>query len=338
MGLSSPFQTSRTRHQGFTLIELLVVIAIIAVLIALLLPAVQQAREAARRSQCKNNLKQIGLALHNYHDTFNAFPPGAIFRTADGNAAGGSGTGNNQSADPLALGSTWLVAILPYIEQNALFEMYDPNYPMTNSANSQNSTVAGTFLPTYVCPTDPNASDTNAHDIHGVLWARGNYAGMGAPVFGDDHLAWRHLTNDRRGVLGIGSAAKMRDMTDGTTNTVMVWETRVGPAAADRRGTWALAAWGGALIGGIDRPGFSSPINSAGPGEADDDVFGCVSRPQMGLGCWSSGDNEVTPKSLHTGGCHALLGDGSVRFINETIDQVTYFSITKLGDGIVVEW
>ena len=329
---------SHLHKRGFTLIELLVVIAIIAVLIALLLPAVQQAREAARRSQCKNNLKQIGLALHNYHGTFGLFPPGAIFRTTDGNAVGGGGTGNNQASDANALGVTWLVSILPFMEQGPLFDLYDGRFPMIDSVDSQNAAVAATFIPAYVCPSDTNATDGNSFQLFDINWARGNYAGMGAPVFGDDHLNWNSLSNDRRGVLGIGSTCKIRDMADGTTNTVMVWEQRVGPTRTDRRGTWALAAWGGALIGGIDRPGFSSPINSAGPGEADDDVTGCSSKPNLGMGCWSSGDNEVTPKSKHTGGCQALLGDGSVRFVSENVNQATYFTITKLADGIIVDW
>ena len=126
---------SRTPRPGFTLIELLVVIAIIAILVALLLPAVQQAREAARRTQCKNNLKQIGIALHSYHDVYKTFPPAYI---------------PDEDGKPM---HSWRVLILPFIEQQALYEQYDFNEPWDGPNNSQ---LANVVISVYQCPSSPN--------------------------------------------------------------------------------------------------------------------------------------------------------------------------------------
>ena len=150
----------RVFRRGFTLIELLVVIAIIAILIALLLPAVQQAREAARRTQCKNNLKQFGLAMHNYHDVFNRFPlPAILFSNA---GAGGGGIGGMMTTN------VWSLAILPYIEQANVYSSYDINF----SAWEPKNAVAGqTKIAGYLCPSTPRSSNGISYTIPAVVAA-----------------------------------------------------------------------------------------------------------------------------------------------------------------------
>ena len=146
-------QELRRQRRGFTLIELLVVIAIIAVLISLLLPAVQQAREAARRSQCKNNLKQLGLALHNYHDTYSVFPPGALALSTTGVAYKPGDTEPSRTA--VVGGWGWTVFVLPFIDQGPLYNSLAPN---GNNFPSAPTTLTKTILPVFLCPSDASGS------------------------------------------------------------------------------------------------------------------------------------------------------------------------------------
>src|SRR5260221_4831909 len=162
----------RIRKKGFTLIELLVVIAIIAVLVSMLLPAVQQAREAARSSQCKNNLKQVGLALHNYHGVFEILPPAYIYLPGGGGLQGPPDP-TNGDAGP---GWAWAMMILPHMEQVPLYNSFNVNVPCWNP---QNSSSAIASVPTYVCPSATNDTSTyNVVDTNGntlATFARGNY-------------------------------------------------------------------------------------------------------------------------------------------------------------------
>jgi len=330
--------------RGFTLIELLVVIAIIAVLIALLLPAVQQAREAARRSQCKNNLKQLGLALHNYHDSHRLFPPGAIFRTATGRATGDGAVSASQHTSATALGPSWLLQILPYMDQAPLYNNFNASLSVTDTT-SGNSGVVGVHLPAYVCPSDPQASVSNKWQQHGIAWGRGNYVGVGAvdgihSDWKDGNRVgqrWGEVDSNSRGLLGIASSSSTRDVTDGTSNTIAVWEYRAGMTTGDKRGVWGLVAFGGALIGGFYRDdiggSYMVPMNSRLSGV--EDVSTCVNRPEQGMGC-GGGDNESGPRSMHVGGVQAVLVDGSVRFISENISRNTYLNLTQIADSNVL--
>lgn len=199
-------------RKGFTLIELLVVIAIIAILIALLLPAVQQAREAARRSTCKNNVKQIGLALHNYHETYNTFPA-AWFR--------------NGSAEP---GWGWGVAILPAMDQKPLFDQLNTSVnpiPVAGNANTQ------TVLPAYRCPSDTGPAINANRGNHGTS----NYMG----VFGSNS-AGSATINNGDGIFSASSSISFRDITDGSSNTVGITERAYGRVGTV---TYNGAIWAG---------------------------------------------------------------------------------------------
>ena len=196
----------RHSRRGFTLIELLVVIAIIAVLIALLLPAVQQAREAARRTQCKNNLKQLGLALHNYHDTFLVFPPGQFQPL---------GTNVNSSTNR----SCWMQRILPYIDQATLFNTFATN--MSGPAGfASNWPGANTILPALMCPSDPSSPKNATASGLANQGFSGNYSVCaGSTTFGVDGGG-----DKLNGMFFCYSRTSIRDTTDGTSNTLLAGE------------------------------------------------------------------------------------------------------------------
>jgi prepilin-type N-terminal cleavage/methylation domain-containing protein len=351
------------QRRGFTLIELLVVIAIIAILIALLLPAVQQAREAARRTTCRNHMHQLGLALHNYHDIHQIHPPAHIwYRTATFDANGntmvaGSLVNEQGEQQPRvdAWGPSWMVMILPQMDQAPLFNLYDPNLPMSaplvagNTALSRNWEVRRTHIPVYGCPSDnffdssnlyrPECCQTNSD------WARASYGAMAGRLVAGDRLyrrMWRGLEPDRRGYMGHNGASRIRDVRDGPSLTVAVWEIRAGITARDSRGTWALGR--GVMVGGCTEGDCGvggrghTPINDQV--DNPDDVHSCrgsdaLYRSQRSP-CWEGGDGQHGPKSNHIGGCHALLGDGAVRFINENVDFNVIRALNGISDNTVI--
>jgi prepilin-type N-terminal cleavage/methylation domain-containing protein len=261
------------RHRGFTLIELLVVIAIIAILIALLLPAVQQAREAARRTQCRNNMKQIGLSLHNYLDTFTVFPPGYIYNPATGS--------------PM-MGWSWATMLLPYFDQAPLYNsMSTTAAPSINSGIPSAAWVATqTVLPALRCPSDVGADRVNLVDIAGVnsaAWTPGTFTGStsnfgrsnylavagylgtnpSAPVSGLSSAAGAAvLSGNFRGSFGENSRVHTGTMTDGTSNCMMVGE-RYTPVATVTTGT--DVAVGHAIWAGVGSRGPTG--NAAGSAE-----------------------------------------------------------------------
>lgn len=298
----------RKRH-GFTLVELLVVIAIIGILIALLLPAVQAAREAARRSQCTNNLKQIALAVHNYHDTYKVFPIGN-WTTAYG---------------------TWLVSLLPFIEQQALADRYQP-WPVGYSA-AGNLPVTTVQLAAYTCPSDSNSANASLYSgvtFHNYVANYGNTTCSRAATLGTDSAG----NPNRYGgapivgmVVGVGSyndktylpaAVKMADIWDGTSNTLLVSETVQGKGG-DLRG---FAWWGYACH-------FETylPPNSAEPDRVQFDSY-CKPNEPGNPPCvgatpeWT--EQILAARSRHPGGVNAALCDGSVRFVAETIRLDTW--------------
>ncbi|QDU51241.1 DUF1559 domain-containing protein [Gimesia panareensis] len=305
-----------SQKRGFTLIELLVVIAIIAILISLLLPAVQQAREAARRSSCKNNLKQIGLALHNYHDTFRSFPPGGI---------------TVGSCCSTKSGINWAIAILPYIDQAPLFQKYNSNVFNEDSANA---TVREQNLVVYNCPSDINAGKLMKPESgpgSGVSYRMSSYRAVSGKT---DTSGWMdnadgsNLPYSWRGVLhSIGTSGftveRFNTITDGTTNTIMVGEyhTKKHP----RRGTfWAYT------YTSYSQSSFVAQRRTLIP-----DYDRCVAIGGTG------GSNACKRGwgSLHVGGMQVLLADGSSRFMSENIDVNIFQSLgTTEGEEIIGEW
>ncbi len=313
MSSSLSFHKNRKRR-GFTLIELLVVIAIIAVLVALLLPAVQQAREAARRSSCKNNLKQLGLALHNYHDVYTVFPSGWI----GANAAGPHTGLNSPDLTGFGNGFGWGAMILPQVEAGNIYDRINFSLPITHADNA--SSIAQ-VIPTFQCPSDPKPDTFEIVDDSSNSFPVGtaNYLG----VFGISAIhrceigaipssvsATEQCTAE--GILYHNSKVKIRDITDGTSNTIMIGErTTFYPPSNDP----FYGVWVGIIPNSEEAAERILAHAVHGPNEADD-----------------AGDFG----SSHTGGAQFVLADGSVRFISTNIDTPTFQKLGQISDGQVV--
>lgn len=292
------------RRRGFTLIELLVVIAIIAILIALLLPAVQQAREAARRTQCKNNLKQLGLAMHNYHDVSKAFPPGLV-RQDTGHARAGNWA--------------WGAMIAPYIDQAPAFNQLDVGGGPNMSRALNDGTLRGilqTPIASVRCPSDvgpethtgsgtfrkhrDTIANSNRHEIVS------NYVGNNG-----SHQVRPNIGNPggttNNGIFLRNSKRKIRDITDGTSNTILIGERRY--KKVDGSGNQAQAAlfWG-------------SNGNSGGQ---DRSLASVTAGGHRKLNCPENNQCRRAYSSLHVGGVQFLMSDGAVRFISENIQHNT---------------
>ena len=308
----------RSPRRAFTLIELLVVIAIIAILIALLLPAVQQAREAARRTQCKNNMKQMGLALHNYHDTFMMFPYGEMNGMGQSPAAGRK---MNQNG---------LVMLLPYIEQANLYSTLDFSKsfgkyngggapPASDVPVLANLTAKETKISAFLCPSD-NGLQFIQDDptYYGCGTSGTSYKSSYGLSVNATHLnaPWSLSPITARTAFGGNSNSTMRDFTDGTSNSVLVVEN-VFECSSGRISPWSCvqhAGTGTRLLGGINKWL----------------IVGTVPTP----GKLSNYSNNAS--SLHTGGCQVLLGDGGVRFVSENTNLLTLQNLAYISDGQVL--
>ena len=324
------------RRAAFTLIELLVVIAIIAVLIALLLPAVQYAREAARRTQCRNNLHQIGLALHNYQEMAKMFPPATLWRSAS-QTCGTNACGSTAASN--TYGPNWLVLLLPQMDHRALYSQLDVTTSMTNGSNQN---ITSKYMSAYVCPTDPYAGISNAHtgaidtatmtQQYGGVWQRGSYGANLGSLLKDPQIMnvpFHSLPTAKKGVMGHSGAVRMGDIIDGSSNTVAVWEIRSGTRFNDARGTWAMGR--GSICGGCDDV---SGIDCSGINEnfaAGEDTHMGYSDAVNRMQCYCSPghDNQFAPKSLHVGGALALFADGSVKFLVQSTDLFVLQSINS---------
>lgn len=320
---------SRRKIAGFTLIELLVVIAIIAVLIALLLPAVQQAREAARRTQCKNQFKNLGLALHNYHDTHGVF--------AYGNARPGNcgGAIMNQKG--------W-IQILPFIDQAPLYNRFNANNPAGDFNNSSgtlvgsgtaaggNDAVVSQKLAIFLCPSDSNDTHYRTNSASYFISSASHAAGLFPAYTNYDFNILRSCTDfnaqarDTRRFFGTNGCSKIADITDGTSNTVMLSETV--------RNVWdgVAPAWGvyKHVGDGVD---FGHATNFRKINEWGCCVWSTPTWQQAGTPTPGRLGEYMTPGSMHVGGCHVALGDGAVRFINENIDTTTRIRLGLIADN-----
>ena len=304
------------KKRGFTLIELLVVIAIIAILIALLLPAVQQAREAARRSQCKNNLKQIGLALHNYHDNFRAFPPGSVRRTY----------GGANSWETSCLG--WIPRILPFVDQAPLYNQI--NFEMEHGVSAApNNALRREKLTVMRCPSDSSRQPDGNYAPTNYLACRGFSTSSG--------------NNSTGSVFSLNSLVRIRDIEDGTTNTMLVSETFASaPLCSELPVSNSCAAvcateYNNSKTGA--QQGYSWMWAQQNHAHYYTTIYSPNPKiPDCGAGS-NSGSALISARSKHVGGVHALLGDGSVRFASENIDQTIWRNLGDPADGNTIgEW
>ncbi|RUL85379.1 DUF1559 family PulG-like putative transporter [Tautonia sociabilis] len=314
---------ARHRHdRGFTLIELLVVIAIIGVLIALLLPAVQSAREAARRAQCTNNMKQLALAAHNYVDSWATLPAGMRWGWA-------STPGYVTSLHGMMPG------FLPYIEQVALFNAINFN---VNMFEPQNITIHATAVATFYCPSDPTAGQLSDHSSAAYpKMAHTSYAGMAGtwpnntyqlppgPGFpnGLTHSQFGNVKANQTGLFSVHSAVTFADIRDGLSNTIMFGEHANGilelPGATAPPGDWGWwtsGAYGDTMITSM------YPINA----------YKSI-PPYEPQGAWADA-HIMSASSFHPGGANFAMADGSVRFIKETVDSWRIDPSTELPVGL----
>ncbi len=292
---------SKNRRQGFTLVELLVVIAIIGVLVGLLLPAVQSAREAARRMQCSNNLKQIGLALHNYHDAFGRFPSGSIYNNSTTSIGGDRISG-------------W-VAILPFMEMGNIYDLWDFRYGYDNSQNNagKRETVDG-----YFCPSKPRTEKGSSSVAYGdyALSVGTGHCNTATKEY------WRGLFNQ-------GTRFAFRDITDGTSNTIAVGEKRTVQSSSlvspQYRWGWHSAR------------NMNYPMNRDIVSDASFNFLNADGSNRAGTtAAWD--DYWANFGAEHAGGVQFLMADGSVHFLTDSIEFSLYQNLGDKADKNVINF
>ncbi|MCA9088963.1 MAG: DUF1559 domain-containing protein [Planctomycetaceae bacterium] len=317
------------RRRGFTLIELIVVMAIIAILVALLLPAVQQAREAARRTQCKNNLKQLVLAMHNYLDMHSTFPPGYVAR-------------NVVPLDPPALetgsGFAWGTLLLSFLDQGPLLGGIDLN---ADSMLPANVAIGNNSISTMLCPSDHSPLTFSVGDGNSTYTlARANYVGMYG--FGDINIA--PGAPQGPGILYRNSWTRTFDIRDGMSSTVILGERQgqQNQTSGTTPPTFCDATWY-AVIPGVTRPrqdgslesGAHLALGSTGYRDAAQvDHFFPINSGKGNSP--SSAPGLSTFSSPHVGGCQVALADGSVRFISENLDPDIWQLLSQMADGMPI--
>ena len=326
----------RNRSRGFTLVELLVVIAIIGVLVGLLLPAVQAAREAARRMQCTNNLKQLGLALHNYHDTFQQFPAAGY----DYGWAANAGNYEQDTPNKLYKNFSGLTGLLPFIEQTAIHSKFNfaqavcayqrnTGKPMAGDPiASGNAALATTQLAAFLCPSDPgdvqSSTSANYSPASGFRGAKTNYDFSVRKSNYTYFNYWQRRGVDARFMFGENSDSKFASIIDGTSNTVAMGES-LRTVANGHCNAWAYRGW---VMSGVD---LAYGINVIDIPASWTWFTGDKTPLKYRLRDWGS------PGSLHTGGANVCLGDGSVRFISQSTPTTILHAISTIAGSESIE-
>ncbi|MCU0875847.1 MAG: DUF1559 domain-containing protein [Pirellulaceae bacterium] len=288
-----------------------------------MLPAIQAAREAARRTQCNNNIKQLGVALHNYHDTFKVMPPGLYNRINDWSTAPPVGTSCNRNG--------WFPHVLPFIEQSALYEQW-VNESATG-VDGLNFSGRHTVVPAFFCPSDPAGAKPSTNGISGNYVLSG-----GARAWGNQGTATDSAGGEPTGMFYPQSRVRLGDLVDGTSTTLMSSEIILvpdGPAVVagcsggtrDMRGLYWNHVHMGTLFVSLRSPNSPSP-----------DVVGwsCINHTRAPCNSCSYSNGVVTARSYHPGGVHSGLADGSVRFVADSIDTTAFQALgTRNGQEVV---
>jgi prepilin-type N-terminal cleavage/methylation domain-containing protein/prepilin-type processing-associated H-X9-DG protein len=319
-----------SRQCGFTLVELLVVIAIIGILVALLLPAVQAAREAARRAQCLSHIKQVALGCHNHMSTHGRLPIGAKNNVADYQ---GLTYGSNRQ--------TWFVSVLPFIEETAIYDSYDQDYKGVSNTNWYGagnpnslgaSAPASQVIPSVLCPSDGEGATVR-------MTARGNlaminYLGFFGDVAHDNgiepEVALFTTPPNQRHAFGVNFGASGKDFLDGSSKSLMLGEYLRGLNETSND-------WRGVIY--QDEGTCSQLYTRITPNSSSPDVIWpgfCVNRPQLNMPCTEGYNETGTARSRHPGGVHIAFGDGSARFIADNIDLATWRALGSIEGGEVL--
>ena len=370
--LEARHSVARRPKGAFTLVELLVVIAIIGVLVALLLPAIQAAREAARRIQCQSQLHNLALAVANYESAKKELPPSSDMKNSLVSGRGGSSYGLQEYTGKTQF--SWIVRILPYIELQTLADQFDPDLgPIDTSTGTNMDAVFYQNTLTrpeekqpsvLLCPSDSSQGRFYAHTsfANGRTFAKGNYAAYSCPEHSDSSRVWP-------GAL-VHQPQELRRVTDGTSNTIMLTEIRTREDPNDERGAWALA-WSASTILGADMHGITPSSSGANVGDQlvgeiayvpdvavekgalppnkppasgnDDGLRDCPLGSEIdrlsdleGMPCNELGSHSAAPRSLHPGGVNGANIDGSVRYLLDEISPSVLGLIICINDGTVL--
>ncbi len=363
-------QTIDSDRRGITKVEVLVILVVVAIAFGLAVPAIQAQREAARRLQCSNNIKQLGLGLHTYHTAYGKFPPSSVWRSPKNWTEldiEQTAVGNNPN-----LAADWMILILPVLEQSETGSPFDLSLPITDDTstptpwtdklgkpggvtNIGNRAGRGMRMAVMLCPSDSynlnpfNGSASKLTDKLGDGWARGNYAANASlgymatsqanPHGAADAKAWRNPL--LCGVMGANVSLRLEEITDGTANTILLGEIRAGIIPQDPRGVWAMANASGSALWGHGYTGDDNGPNCRslrGDGiVSGSEVWaaagGGPALERLGMSCDQENHPnwQQTARSAHFGGVTVCMADGSVRFITDSVELGAAGDPPRLG-------